>query len=1155
MNMPMSEQDLVSANAALKESEGKYHSLLAHFGSELAARSIELAHTLAFKRLHEEQLAFLLDLDLRAPNLSEKAVCDIVLEMGIRVTRSRIGFLHLLDQDQKTVSSVIWKDESLRHCSLIHDTHFALSEAGIWADCVRTRHAVIYNDYQGIGAKIYPQEQTHLIRHMSVPVLDGDRVSMIVGVGNKGSDYTDDDARQLQWVVDEAQKIVVRRRTEAALKARTEELSAALDAAKVADLAKDEFLANISHELRTPLNVVIGLAGLALRNNVDPRQKDYLTKIGDAGKILTGIISDILDLSKIAAGRMELEATTFSLRALMRKIMSVMAHKAAEKGLSLIEKIGADVPDILQGDPLRLEQILLNLLSNAIKFTESGHVEVRVGNPRASKEAGICLEIEVEDSGIGISKVDIAQLFKAFSQADASMARNYGGTGLGLAICKRLAELMNGDISVTSHPGIGSNFQVRVWIAPGDETRLPTPIAAPQDANELLLVRYRDAQVLVVEDHPLNREIVRELLAAAGIAPIMATNGLEAVEMLAASDPGRFDLVLMDIQMPTMDGLSATREIRARAEFRELPIVSMTAHTLAHEIQVGVEAGITAHIGKPIDPRHFYFMLAKWIPEGKRRRHDAPIHGNRSRVERGWGSLRSVDTKGALERFAGNEELYRNWLMRFVDDAAGEVSKIRQALVDGDQSLARKSAHAFKGQTGTLGLIGLHATVTALEAAIAQGRPADTLQVAMEHEVGRVCTELTRALALDVAQPGHARPSMFAGSDVVERRDRSRKAEKLILLIDDDAMTLEALDECLRPGFQTRLAACGVDGLEMARLLPQPDLILLDIELPDVQGLDICRALKSSPETAAIPIIFLSSHADAFTITQGLEMGAVDFVTKPVVNPILLARVETHLRLQETSDLLRNQNVHLETLVGERTRDLEARTNELQQNQDLTIVALGSIAETRDNETGNHINRTRAYVELLARRLALKTAYQDIVKGHDWEMIWKSAPLHDIGKVGIPDHILLKPGPLTREEFEVMKRHTVLGRNAIRSAEIRTSSEDSFLRTASEIACSHHERWDGKGYPEGLCGGGIPLAARMMAVADVYDALTSDRVYKAAIPHSDAVELIRAGSGSQFDPEIVTCFMEMTGDFLKIAAKFSDVGENTEFQVQRRHIP
>ena len=363
---------------------------------------------------------------------------------------------------------------------------------------------------------------------------------------------------------------------------------------------------------------------------------------------------------------------------------------------------------------------------------------------------------------------------------------------------------------------------------------------------------------------------------------------------------------------------------------------------------------------------------------------------------------------------------------------------------------------------------------------------------------------------------------------------------KTILLIDDDPAVLETLNECLRPLYQTRIAARGLKGLELARRQPLPDLILLDVELPDMKGYAVCAALKHDPLTESIPVMFLSSHTDVRDITQGLELGAVDYVTKPVAPPILLARVQTHLRLREARDWLRDQNLQLENLVSLRTRDLEARTIELEHSQDLTIFALGSIAETRDNETGNHIYRTSAYVEVMARRLAVHSSWQDKMAARDWDMIWKSAPLHDIGKVGIPDHILMKPGKLTAEEFEVMKRHPTLGRDAIRAAEIRVKSESSFLRVASEIAYWHHERWDGKGYPEGIAGDVIPLSARMMALADVYDALICKRVYKPAMPHARAVEIIREGRGSHFDPEIADAFLVVADEFHAIALRFSD---------------
>ncbi len=361
-----------------------------------------------------------------------------------------------------------------------------------------------------------------------------------------------------------------------------------------------------------------------------------------------------------------------------------------------------------------------------------------------------------------------------------------------------------------------------------------------------------------------------------------------------------------------------------------------------------------------------------------------------------------------------------------------------------------------------------------------------------------------------------------------------------ILLIDDDPATLEVINECLLPHFRTRIATRGGKGIELAIMSPAPDLVLLDLELPDMNGYQVCSALKRDTRTAEIPVIFLSSHTDMADIIRGLELGAVDYVPKPVAPPILLARVRTQLRLRQAQIHLADRNLHLEALVSERTHALEARTLDLQRSQELTIVALGAIAETRDNETGNHIRRTRAYVRTLVEYLLQQPAQQERMPLEEWGLVWKCAPLHDIGKVGIPDQILLKEGPLDAGEFEIMKRHTTIGRDALLAAELGVDTQHPFLRIASEIIYSHHERWNGTGYPEGLRGDDIPFAARLMAIADVYDALISKRVYKPALPHRKAVEIIAQGRGEHFDPLIVDCFLVCADTFDAIATGHSD---------------
>jgi putative two-component system response regulator len=342
----------------------------------------------------------------------------------------------------------------------------------------------------------------------------------------------------------------------------------------------------------------------------------------------------------------------------------------------------------------------------------------------------------------------------------------------------------------------------------------------------------------------------------------------------------------------------------------------------------------------------------------------------------------------------------------------------------------------------------------------------------------------------------------------------------------------------LKDTYKTRVANNGERALKLAATLPYPDLILLDIMMPGIDGYEVCRRLKQESATAEIPIIFLTAKTEVEDEQKGFDVGCVDYITKPISPPIVLARVKTHLLLKSARDFLRDQNAFLESEVARRVR-------EVQTVQDTTIMAMGSLAETRDNETGNHIRRTQQYVKALAHQLKGNPQYSKDLDDSTIELICKSAPLHDIGKVGIPDHILLKPGKLTAAEFEIMKTHTTLGRDAILAAEKRLDAPSSFLRYAREIAYSHQEKWDGSGYPEGMVGPLIPLSARLMAVADVYDALISKRVYKPAMTHEKAVEIILEGKGKHFDPDIVDAFEAVVGEFQQIAAAFVDADHHS----------
>ena len=354
-----------------------------------------------------------------------------------------------------------------------------------------------------------------------------------------------------------------------------------------------------------------------------------------------------------------------------------------------------------------------------------------------------------------------------------------------------------------------------------------------------------------------------------------------------------------------------------------------------------------------------------------------------------------------------------------------------------------------------------------------------------------------------------------------------------VLVVDDTPDNLSLMSDLLRADYKVKLAPSGERALQIVAGESKPDLILLDIMMPDMDGYEVLRRLQFNPDTEDIPVIFLTAMSAADDESIGLELGAVDYITKPVNPAILMARVRNHLQLKRARDFLVHHNHVLEEEVA-------SRTQALAELQDATIRAMASLAETRDNETGNHIRRTQHYVEALARHLQNHPRFKEELTDTNIETIFKSAPLHDIGKVGIPDRILLKPGKLTSEEFEIMKTHTTLGRDAIVAAESDTTQDNPFFRYAKEITYSHQEKWDGSGYPEGLMGNNIPLSARLMAVADVYDALISERVYKAAFTHEQAVEIIRDGRASHFDPDMVDAFLVLSEEFRRIAQRFAD---------------
>ena len=741
-------------------------------------------------------------------------------------------------------------------------------------------------------------------------------------------------------------------------------LRAANSAAESATKIKSEFLANMSHEIRTPMNAILGFSSLGLDSDHPARLRDYLKKINSSARSLLAIVNDILDFSKIEAGKLNMESLPFDLDDVLADVSNVLGSRAGERGIELILRKEPDVPPRLVGDALRLGQVLLNLVGNAVKFTEHGEVEVRIAlEERLGDQAR--LSFSVRDTGVGMSREQLGNLFKPFSQADGSITRKYGGTGLGLAICKRLADYMNGELTVRSEPGDGSTFTFTALFGVEEARRRPNPhepslrtvkvLAVDDNASALALVSeflrafglqvhtagnardalrileqadpaepfslavvdllmpdidglelarrvrgsrriavqpallmltaysrmglmteasgsgvdlvltkpftqsglfdavmqvlgrlpgdggpdrlqgrespdsstledLRGARVLVVEDNPLNQQLAVELLRHAGMVVEVANNGDSAIAKVLAQP---FDLVLMDIQMPGMDGYQATEALRAVDRLRDLPIVAMTAHAMTGDRQRCLDAGMNDHLGKPIDPAELFAALLRWIPAQKGPPAKGPGEAAGSPPPRLPESLPGIDIEAGLARVMGNAEVYLDLLRGFREQARTMPGALRQALLDGPAELANR-VHAVKGVAANLSATQVLEASSALETAVKEGRNRDLQPMidALLEALATVCDGLEALPGAGRERPGRHHPVNKGGfSHLLDALGRQLRSQDM-----DAADTLARLR-----GVSGGLYAGQLDDLERC-------LSLLDYKA----ALSVLRALETA---------------------------------------------------------------------------------------------------------------------------------------------------------------------------------------------------------------------------------------------------------------------------------------------------------------------
>ncbi len=863
---------------------------------------------------------------------------------------------------------------------------------------------------------------------------------------------------------------------------------------KEANAAKGIFLSNMSHEARTPINAILGYNEMVMKESKESNTLTYAANIQAAGRTLLSIVNDTLDFSGIQDGTLYLEKERYSVLSVLQDLVTYGNFNAEKKKLDFRVEMSEELPQELIGDAVRLSQVCTNLISNAIKYTKSGYILFSINWKQTAENKGT-LFVSVKDTGIGMKEEDISKLGTSFTRIDGRNTKNIQGLGLGLPLVMRLLELMGSSLQIYSEYGSGSVFsfeleqEVSVQTGIGKiETFQKEHIAEEESETDYIIP---NAHILVVDDNAMNQDIMVGILKRKQAIIDLASNGEEAIDKIRKS---AYDLILMDHMMPVLDGMEALSIIQKENLCPDTSIVVLTANAVTGAKDMYLEAGFDAYLSKPVMSKALYELLEQQLPaellvrevpaEAEETEAELQVTEQKSILEK----LAFLDTETGMAYCCDNEDFYKEMLRTFVKNEKREDIKAFYEVRDWENY--RILVHALKSTALSIGATDLSEQAKQLELAAKEENHyyIDSHHTEAMKEYRKILLGIEEALT---------------EKSVEQVRETSQEKTGRVLVVDDDSMNLKIAERMLQNRFEVSLASSGKEALEIIEK-QRPELILLDLHMPEVDGFEVMEVLKKNPETAEIPVVFLTADNDRDVEIRGFKEGAQDFITKPFVADIMIQRVS---RILELSRLQKD----LQKEVEKQTRQAEERRMQVERLSDQIINALAETIDAKDSYTNGHSLRVAQYSVKIAERAGKSKEEQ--------ERIYYMGMLHDIGKIGIPDSIITKNSGLSDKEYSVTRLHPTIG------AEI--------LANISEIpdlgigARWHHERFDGTGYPDGLAGLDIPEEARMIAVADAYDAMASKRSYRDVLPQQVVYEEIKKGKETQFDPVFADIMLEI----------------------------